>query len=50
MGLGRGEFSKRVLAAGYKTTSTNSKNTLYQTLYHNDPFQLDKEAGPYRLA
>lgn len=49
-GLGLDELSKRVLATGYKTTSTNFKNTLYQTLYHNDRFQLDKESGLYRLA
>jgi hypothetical protein len=44
------ELSKRVLATGYNTTSTNFKNTLYQTLYHNDRFKLDAEAGAYRLA
>ena len=49
-GLGLDELSKRVLATGYKTTSTNFKNTLYQTLYHNDRFKLDKEAGLYRLS
>jgi hypothetical protein len=48
-GLGLDELSKRVLATGYQTTSTNFKNTLYQTLYHHDGIRLDKENGLYRL-
>ena len=46
-GLGLDELSKRVLATGYQTTSTNFKNTLYQTLYHHDQIELDN--GLYRL-
>lgn len=48
-GLPLQELSEKVLATGYKTTSTNFKNTLYQTLYHHDGIQLNKETGLYSL-
>jgi hypothetical protein len=34
-GLKLPELAKEILASGYKTSSTNFQNTLYQVLYHN---------------
>jgi septal ring factor EnvC (AmiA/AmiB activator) len=48
-GLTLHDLSEAVLATGYKTTSTDFKNTLYQTLYHHDRIELDKETGLYSL-
>jgi chromosome segregation ATPase len=48
-GLGLHELSEKVLATGYKTSSTNFKNTLYQTLYHHDRIQLNRDTGLYSL-
>lgn len=48
-GLGLDELSRKVLATGYKTTSTKFKNTLYQCLYHADEITLDKQNGLYHL-
>src|SRR5262249_45666488 len=48
-GLGLDELSKKVLATGYKTTSTNFKNTLYQCLYNHERIVLDKKNGLYQL-
>lgn len=48
-GLGLDDLSKRVLATGYKTTSTNFKNTLYQCLYNHERIVLDKKNGLYQL-
>jgi len=49
-GLSLQDLSDKVLATGYQTTSTNFKNTLYQTLYHHDGIQLNKETGLYSLS
>jgi len=49
-GLTLHDLSEKVLATGYKTTSTNFKNTLYQTLYHHDGIRLDKETCLYSLS
>jgi hypothetical protein len=49
-GLTLHDLAEKVLATGYKTTSTNFKNTLYQTLYHHDGIRLDKETGLYSLS
>jgi len=48
-GLGLDELSRKVLETGYKTSSTNFKNTLYQCLYNADNIQLDKKNGLYKL-
>lgn len=48
-GLGLDDLSKKVLATGYKTTSTNFKNTLYQCLYNHERIVLDKKNGLYQL-
>jgi hypothetical protein len=48
-GLGLSDLAAAVLATGYQTTSTDFKNTLYQTLYHNHEFRLDKQTGLYRM-
>jgi hypothetical protein len=48
-GCGLDELSKKVLETGYKTSSTNFKNTLYQCLYNHERIQLDKSTGLYRL-
>ena len=43
-------LSKKVLATGYKSNSSNFKNVLYQCLYNIDDFEHDKKSGAYRLA
>jgi hypothetical protein len=49
-GLSLRELSDKVLSSGYKTSSTNFSNTLYQTLYHNsDTIVHDANAHLYRL-
>ena len=48
-GLGLDELSKKVLSSGYKTTSTNFKNTIYQCLYNHERIVLDKKNGLYQL-
>jgi hypothetical protein len=48
-GLGLDDLSKKVLATGYRTTSTNFKNTLYQCLYNHERINLDKKNGLYLL-
>ncbi|HVW01622.1 MAG TPA: hypothetical protein VHB77_14815 [Planctomycetaceae bacterium] len=48
-GYGLDELSKKVLETGYKTSSTNFKNTLYQCLYNHERINLDKSTGLYRL-
>jgi hypothetical protein len=48
-GLGLDELSKKVLETGYKTSSTNFKNTLYQCLYNAENIALDKKNGLYHL-
>jgi len=49
-GLSIADLADKVLGTGYQTTSTNFKNTLYQTLYHHDEFQLDKATGLYTVS
>ena len=48
-GMGLHELSESVLATGYKTNSTNFKNTLYQCLYNADNITLDKKNGLYHI-
>ena len=48
-GMGLHELSEAVLGSGYKTNSTNFKNTLYQCLYNADNITLDKKNGLYHI-
>lgn len=49
-GLSLKDLSNKILLSGYKTSSANFQNTLYQTLYHNsDTFLHDTKAHLYRL-
>lgn len=43
------ELEDAVLKTGYKTNSTKFKNTLYQCLYNNKEFTLDRKSGTYKL-
>ena len=48
-GVALDPLSKRILATGYKSNSSNFKNVLYQCLYNNDQFIHDKKTGLYRV-
>src|SRR5262249_40587768 len=49
-GLSLRDLANEVLASGYKTSSTNFHNTLYQSLYHNsDKLFHDAKTHTYRL-
>lgn len=49
-GLTLRDLANKLLAGGYKTTSTNFQNTLYQCLYHNtDKLVHDPKMHTYRL-
>ena len=49
-GLSLRDLANEVLASGYKTSSTNFHNTLYQSLYHNsDKLLHDAKTHTYRL-
>ncbi len=49
-GLRLKDLANKVLASGYKTSSTDFPNTLYQSLYHNsDKLVHDAKAHTYRL-
>lgn len=48
-GLPLGELSERILASGYKSSSANFKNVLYQSLYHSSSIEHDSKTGHYRL-
>lgn len=48
-GLPLGELSDRILASGYKSSSANFKNVLYQSLYHASSIEHDSKIGHYRL-
>jgi hypothetical protein len=49
-GLTLRELSSKLLASGYKTSSTNFQNTLYQCLYHNSgKIAHDAKAHTYRV-
>lgn len=43
------DLTQAVLDSGYKTGSANFKNTLYQCLYNNKEFNLDRRSGTYKL-
>ncbi len=49
-GLTLRDLANRLLDSGYKTSSTNFQNTLYQCLYHNsDKIAHDAKAHTYRI-
>jgi hypothetical protein len=49
-GLTLRDLANRLLASGYKTSSTNFQNTLYQCLYHNsDRLTHDAKNHTYRI-
>jgi len=49
-GLTLRDLADKLLASGYKTSSTNFQNTLYQCLYHNsDKLAHDAKNHTYRL-
>lgn len=49
-GLTLKELASKLLESGYKTTSTNFQNTLYQCLYHNaEQLTHDPKTHTYRL-
>ena len=48
-GIALDPLSKRILATGYKSNSSNFKNVLYQCLYNHKEFVHDKKTGLYRV-
>ncbi|MFN0197945.1 MAG: hypothetical protein ACKVT0_14465 [Planctomycetaceae bacterium] len=48
-GLTLGELHEKILGRGYKSTSTNFKNVLYQCLYHSPKIILNQETHRYGL-
>lgn len=48
-GLTLSGLAEKVLEAGYKTTSTNFNNVLYQCLYNSDLIGHDAATGCYHL-
>ncbi len=49
-GLTLRDLANRLLDSGYKTSSTNFQNTLYQCLYHNsDKIAHDAKNHTYRI-
>ncbi len=48
-GLTLSGLAEKVLEAGYKTTSTNFNNVLYQCLYNSDRIGHDSATGHYHL-
>ena len=42
------KLSKKVLATGYKSNSSNSTNVLYQALYNHSKIVHDAKTGNYR--
>ena len=49
-GLTLRELAEKLLASGYKTSSANFQNTLYQCLYHNsDKLLHDAKTHTYRI-
>ncbi|MDA1016420.1 MAG: hypothetical protein O3A00_18425 [Planctomycetota bacterium] len=49
-GLTLSDLSENVLESGYKTTSTNFNNVLYQCLYNSDHIAHDAATGCYKLS
>ena len=48
-GYSLSDLEQAVRDSGYKTNSVKFSNTLYQCLYNNKEFQLDKKSGTYKL-
>ncbi len=48
-GMRLSELAAKVLAAGYRTESSNFRNVLYQCLYNTKDVYHDEESGTYRL-
>lgn len=48
-GLGLNELSEKVKATGYKSSSSNFNNVVYQCLYNTKAIQHDKDNGVYKL-
>jgi DNA-binding transcriptional MerR regulator len=46
-GLPLGKLADKVLEAGYQTTSSNFKSTLYQCLYNNEDIVRDENSKNY---
>lgn len=48
-GMSLSDLSAKVLAAGYRTESSNFRNVLYQCLYNTKDVYHDDGTGTYRL-
>jgi len=48
-GLLLDDIKKQILANGYKTTSKNFRNVVYQTAYHSQKIVQNKKTGVYLL-
>lgn len=48
-GLTLSGLSEKVLESGYKTTSSNFNNVLYQCLYNSDHVEHDSATGCYKI-
>lgn len=48
-GMSLADLSANVLAAGYRTESSNFRNVLYQCLYNTKDVYHDDSTGTYRL-
>jgi hypothetical protein len=48
-GMSLADLSVKVLAAGYRTESSNFRNVLYQCLYNTKDVYHDDSTGTYRL-
>lgn len=48
-GYSLAELSRIILDSGYKTTSTNFRNVLYQCLYNTPGVYHDESTGTYRF-
>jgi hypothetical protein len=47
-GYSLADLSRQILDSGYKTTSTNFRNVLYQCLYNTSGISHDESTGTYR--
>lgn len=48
-GLQLDDLKQKILASGYKTTSQNFRNVIYQTSYHSKQIMQDKKTRKYKL-
>ncbi|HEY0981539.1 MULTISPECIES: hypothetical protein [unclassified Schlesneria] len=49
-GYSMAQLSDRILSSGYKSSSSNFRNVLYQCLYNTEGVTYDSTTGCYRLA